>query len=55
MPTLNITHLNPGTLDHTQAVLGSKHYGHAVTIHRIYEQDGDKIVEYTLKKHDNKK
>ena len=46
--TLTITHLNPGSLNHTQAVLESKHYSHTVTIHRIYWDGDDKIVEYDL-------
>ena len=48
MPTLNITHLNPGTPDHVQAVLENKHYNHTVTIHRVYWDGDDKIVEYEL-------
>ena len=48
MPTLTITHLNPGTPDHVQSVLENKHYSHTVTIQRIYDKDGEKIVEYEL-------
>ena len=32
MPTLTITHLNPGTPDHVQAVLENKHKGKRVEI-----------------------
>ena len=46
MHTLTITHLNPGSLNHTQAVLENKHYNHTVTIHKIYWDGDDKIVEY---------
>ena len=46
MPTISITHLKPGTENHVQAVLENKHYNHTVTIHRVYWDGDDKIVEY---------
>ena len=48
MPTLNITHLNPGTMNHVQAVLNSKH-GKDVLIEEIYsDEHGEKWVRYRL-------
>ena len=48
--TLEITHLNPGSLNHVQSVLENTHYGHAVEIKNIYQEDGKKFVEYDILK-----
>ena len=46
--TLKITHMNPGSMTHMQAVLENKHYGKEVVIIEIRCVDNERYVDYEV-------